>query len=293
MPMFYKKQIGRHAVVIVLATIPAMSAHGVQVIYLPPMLSAPDSDAAALYRSGCQSLEAGDTSGAIEFLSQAVRAAPSTVEYQLKLSDAYVAGERPEAAARLLESAFARHAENPAVRTALARLHHTGGRLERVEELLAAVEDQLPPELLIALSEAVAREPSRRAAARTIIRGAVERFPANLPLRLSLIDAALARQRYAGALSAIDQAESRCGYNNELHFRAARAYFELGQLLGKVEVRKFRDGRAGQFLRRWLLVEEREEQDSFLCCPEQSALYQLRRALDAGLDTAQAPPLHA
>ena len=70
--MFYKKQMGRHAVVIVLATIPAMSAHGVQVIYLPPMLSAPDSDAAALYRSGCQSLEAGDTSGAnaISFLSQ-------------------------------------------------------------------------------------------------------------------------------------------------------------------------------------------------------------------------------
>ena len=43
-------------------------------------------------------------------------------------------------------------------------------------------------------------------------------------------------------------------------------------------------GRVGQFAGEWFLVEKRAEPDRFLCCPEASAFYALRRALDTGLD---------
>jgi tetratricopeptide (TPR) repeat protein len=52
-------------------------------------------------------------------------------------------------------------------------------------------------------------------------------------------------------------------------------------------------GRVGQFYDDWLLIEKRDEADRFLCCPPASALYTLRRALDAGLDEPAAHLLHA
>ena len=226
-------------------------------------------------------------------LQRAVADDPSAVELQLALSQAYVAGGRTEAAQRLLESAFKRHVDNLAVRCALARLYLAGEQFERVAELLSPLEQRLEPELLIALATSAERSGSGIKEARAILRRGVQRFPNSLPLRLAEIDSALKRERYAGALRAIEDVEQRRGPSPELHIRAARAYFELGQLLGDVKVRAVAKGREGQFAGPWLLIEARDEKGVFLCCPKQSALYQLRRALDAGLDTAAAHLMHA
>ena len=226
-------------------------------------------------------------------LQRAVAEDPSAVEHQLALSEAYVAGGRTEAAQRLLESAFKRHADNLAVRCALARVCLTGGQFERVVELLGPLEQQLEPELLMVLATSADRLPSGTKESHAILRRGAKRFPNSLPLRLAEIDSALKRERYAGALRGIEDVEQRFGPRAELHNRAARAYFELGQLLGDVQVRAVARGREGQFSGPWLLIEARGEEGVFLCCPRRSAMYQLRRALDAGLDTAAAHLMHA
>jgi len=111
--------------------------------------------------------------------------------------------------------------------------------------------------------------------------------------RLTEINAALAEQRFALALERIHAAPPPMRETPAFQWRAAQAYFNLGAMLGQSEVRTVPGGRAGRFVDRWLLVELQSEPDRFLCCPPESALYQLRQALDAGLDEPAAHVLHA
>ncbi len=129
--------------------------------------------------------------------------------------------------------------------------------------------------------------------ANVVLTEALDRFPDHVELTLAWIDAALAQGCYATALDRVRTAQAKTHDTPELRLRAAQAYFQLGQVLGEAEVRAVPDGRAGQFVGNWLLVEPREGPDRFLCCPPASALYQLRQALDAGLDEPAAHVLHA
>jgi tetratricopeptide (TPR) repeat protein len=95
------------------------------------------------------------------------------------------------------------------------------------------------------------------------------------------------------ALRRVSQAQRHLGPRPQLHFRAAQAYYRLGQALGRTRVMHVPDGRVGQFVNDWLLLERRDEKDHFLCCPPASALHALRRALDAGLVEPAAHRLHA
>jgi tetratricopeptide (TPR) repeat protein len=113
-----------------------------------------------------------------------------------------------------------------------------------------------------------------------------------LDLPAALIREALQQQRWTLALERIRQVQQQVGDFPLLDFYAAWAYFGLGQLLGAAEVREVPDATVGQFQGNWLLVEQRGPQ-SFLCCPAESALFRLRRALDGGLSDVAAHLLHA
>lgn len=117
--------------------------------------------------------------------------------------------------------------------------------------------------------------------------------PNDLTPRLAWIDAALARQQYALALDRVHTAEHQCGQSPAMQYRAAAALFGLDRILAAAEVRTVPGGRAGQFANDWLLVEARPGVERFLCCPRDSALYQLRAALDGGFDEPAAHLLHA
>jgi len=111
-------------------------------------------------------------------------------------------------------------------------------------------------------------------------------------LSVALVREALQQQRWTLALERIRRAQPQVGDLPLLDFYAAWAYFELGQLLGAAEVREVPGGAAGQFEGNRLLLENRGPQ-RFLCCPPESALFRLRRALDAGLSDVRAHLLHA
>ena len=135
-------------------------------------------------------------------------------------------------------------------------------------------------------------EPLNGGAAAALIRDTLARFPQHLGLRLASIDLALDDEHWAVALERIRAAQEQLGMVPALDLRAAQAYFALGQRLGDVVVREVPGGRVGRFDRGWLLVEERAP-GQFLCCPENSAFFRVRRALDAGLDQPALHLLHA
>jgi hypothetical protein len=112
------------------------------------------------------------------------------------------------------------------------------------------------------------------------------------PQPLACIDAKLAHRHWAAALDLVRDFERQHGPTPPVDFRAAQAWFGLGQILGKVTVRQITNGRLGQFSGDFLLVEQRGP-DRFLCCTKDSALFRLRRALDAGFDQPAAHLLHA
>lgn len=98
--------------------------------------------------------------------------------------------------------------------------------------------------------------------------------------------------RYAAVVRRYQQARSRGQVTAVLHALAARAQFALGRLLGEPRVRELPRGQPGEFDGPWLLIEPRGR-GRFLCAPSDSALYQVRAALDGGLDDAAVHLLHA
>ncbi len=177
--------------------------------------------------------------------------------------------------------------EPPAL--ARARTLLADGQAAAAVDLLTPCLDELPAEG-VALYAAACRAAGR--SAENGLRRAVARHPDDPTVQLAWIDAALESGRYAQALQRIAAAGALAD-RPEFEWRAARAHFALGELVGAAEIRAVPGGRAGQFVGRLLLVEERPGTDRFLCCPPASALYQLRRALDDGLDEPAAHVLHA
>jgi tetratricopeptide (TPR) repeat protein len=211
-----------------------------------------------LYRQGRERRQAGDPAAAIELLAQAVALCPDNLDYTMELAQAYAVRENWAA----------------------------------VERLLSPLQDKLAPDGLGLLASAHTRTRHPRQAAEVLERG-LRRFPESEKLWLALIDHTLGLRQCELALRRISQAERHLGPTAALQFRAAQAYHRLGQGLGRARVLSVPGGHVGQFVNDWLLVERRDEADRFLCCPPTSALYALRRALDAGLDEPAAHLLHA
>lgn len=110
---------------------------------------------------------------------------------------------------------------------------------------------------------------------------------------LTELDAAIEKRQFAVVLSKIAQRTAKSPITAEIRLRAARAHLELGEALGRAEVRRIAGGVPGRFLDEWLIVEPAGRPDEFLCAPPASACNQIRRAIDGGVDTPAAQRLFA
>jgi Tfp pilus assembly protein PilF len=243
-------------------------AAGLATVWAGPAVSQTASSAPAehtaepscerLYVEGCARLQAGDTTTAIKLLTRAAAQQPENLDCAGKLAEA----------------------------------HGLAGNWPAVRKVLSRLEDKLEPDALAMLAKAYA-ETGAVTDATAILQRGLRRWPNSETLWLALIDRTLDSQQCGLALRRIGQARRHLEPAPQLHFRAAQAYYRSGQVLGETRVRHVPGGRAGQFVGGWLLVERRDQPDRFLCCPPESALYSLRRALDAGLDEPGAHLLHA
>jgi len=252
--------------------------------------AAPASE--VLYAQGCALLEAGDPTAAIRLLAQAAAQRPDNLDYSLKLAQARAAAGQVRTALQLLTDLAARQPEATALQVALAEVHALDRNWPAVEKLLSPLEDRLDADGLVLLANACAQTKQTTRAVAILQRG-LKRWPDSETLWLRLIDHTLEEEQSGLALQRIGQARRHLDPSPQLEFRAALAYYRRGQALGRTRVMRVPDGRAGQFVNDRLLVEKRAEPDRFLCCPKASALYALRRALDAGLDEPAAHLLHA
>lgn len=150
--------------------------------------------------------------------------------------------------------------------------------------------DEPPYALALARAYAAVGEEQEAAAA---LDAALRHRPESLPLWLARIDVAQRQRRYGEALRLVHKAERTAGSAAALHFRAASAYFASGRLLGDTTEARVENGHEGQFAFGKLLVERRAGRDRFLCCRPDSALYEVRQALDGGCDDPAAHLLHA
>lgn len=254
--------------------------------------AAPLPPSAALFAEGCRLLAAGQCADAVTTLSNAVAARPDDCPYALKLAEAYACSGRPDAAKGLLSNLHADHPDRTDVALALAQALAHDAEFPRAVAVLIPHEARLDEAGLLVLVAALERggQPARAA---LVARDGLRRLPRSEPLWLARIDQCLNQGRAALALRAIDDARQAIADGGQLSLRAARAYLMLGQALGAAEVRTVPGGRVGHVRDGWLLIDARRARDSFLCCPRASALFEIRRAVDAGLDTPELHCLHA
>ncbi len=244
------------------------------------------------FEIGRAALDAGRVAEAIEDLRRAVALRPDELSFALVLAGAYERSGRANEARALLENLRAAHPQSIDVSQALAGVLLRSGDEQAAAELLTPREAELPAAGAALLVDVLQRA-GRPADAALAARRAAERFPREEQVWVALVDNALSQQRAAGAIAAIGEARGHGLDTPALALRAARAYLALGQPLGNSAVREVRGGRTGEIRSGWLLVEPRGAGDRFLCCPRESALFEVRRAIDGGADDALVHCLHA
>lgn len=254
--------------------------------------SAPSFESSdAIFEDGCARLKAGDAAGAVQRLTEALARRPESAEYALRLAEAQRLAGRAAEAARLLEAFIGQHGASTALRVALARAKLEAGDAGAAVAILQPHQFALDRDGVLALCDAL-RATRRGQQVSGVLRSAVQRHPRDRELWLAYAEAALDERQYATALSRVADAARSVGPRPEFRFVAARAYFGLGQFAGATQVRSYEQGRAGQFAGEWLLIEPAEGAGQFVCAPRESALYQIRAALDGGLQSPEARLLH-
>lgn len=252
----------------------------------------PPHDADALFAEGAARQAAGDAEAACAFFARAVARRPDRSDFGLALARAYGLTGRPDEARRLLENLAARAPENCEIRRALAALLLDARRFSDAAAHLGACERELDVPGVFLLVRAL-RGMNENARIDDLLERSVERLPDAIALWCAWLDAALDAGKPAVALRRCERYSRARVAAPALCYRAARAYFALGELLGRTEVREFADAGCGQFVADRLLVERRDGADRYLCSPPQSALFQVRLALDGGFDDPAAVLLHA
>ena len=213
----------------------------------------------SLQAKGRALLRAGDAAAAVECLRQAVMKAPLTeITPMVDLARAYRLSNNWQSIVQLLAPRVA--ALDDAGLILLAEAYDGAGESQHAEDLLSK---------------------------------AVRDLPDHETLWLVLIDRTISHRQYGLAVRYVAQARHRVGASARLDYRAAVAYFHMGQGLGKTRVVRIPDGQPGQFVAAGLLIDRRTDSNEFLCCPPESAMYCLRRALDAGFDEPEAHCMHA
>jgi tetratricopeptide (TPR) repeat protein len=245
-----------------------------------------------LYERGVQLLESGAGADAIAHLALAVAKRPDELRYAAVLARAYLSAGREAEAKSLLETLRRSHPDDALLIEAQAHLDAAGKHWEAVDAGLAPIEERLSPDGALRWAEALAAL-GRSGEAVSALRRAVARNPREERLWLAVVDGALDRKQDALALRWVGEAAKHGCDGPAFQLRAAQAYLDQGATLGPVRVIRVPDGKAGQFVPAGLLVERQARAGEFLCAPAESALFQIRAALDRGLDTPEAHVLHA
>ena len=257
----------------------------------PQKPESPEAKADKLFDQGQDALFRGEYNEAVKLLGQAVAADGTKTSFRLHLARAYrYAGKEKEAAGQLEEilKAAPDHVEAGQL---LAEVYVRDKRWKdvvRVLQPLLTYRHDYPTYHMLAEAQYNLGEHEK---ARKNYEEAIKFNPRSASDHYQLGNIYLAGNFFALAAESYRSA-LRLGMESPvLHYKLGSAYFNLRNYFGRIAVRTVRSGTPGTISDSWYLVETVPgRKDTFHCAPEDSAIYQVAKALADGL--ADRPDIH-
>ena len=244
--------------------------------------------AEAKFEEGRKEFFQGHYKEAIPLLKEAAKANPAKGAYQLLLAKAYrYAGQQKDAAAAL-EAILKANPEHVEAGVELAEILSPLQEPNRVVAILQPLlkfKHDYP--LYHMLAEAYYQK-EQWTEARENYEQAVKLNPQSPQDNYQLANIYLAQKQFARAAEAYEKAGQLGVDSAVFHFKLASVYFNLRNDLGKVTTAQVIGGLPGQIKNDLLLLEAVPGQkDTFYVASPKSAIYQIARARELGIDTPQ------
>jgi tetratricopeptide (TPR) repeat protein len=253
--------------------------------------AAPAADAETLFNDGRDALFRGQMEQAIDLLKQAVSLDDTKTSYKLHLARAHRYAGQTDQAASVLEQILEAAPDHVEAGQALAEIYSGKQRWEDVvrvlDPLLKYRHDYLTYHFLAEAEYNLGQSEK----AREHYEEAVKLNPESAGDHYQLGNIYLAGNFFALAAESYQNA-LRLGLDSPvLHYKLGSAYFNLRNYFGQITERTVKSGEPGTIHQRWYLIESVPGQpDVFRCAPETSAVYQVARALDDGIEDR--PDIH-
>ena len=252
------------------------------------------SPAEQAFTEGQEAFYKGLYDEAITLLAEAASLAPEDASYAVALGKAYYAAGRVDEAESQFEEILDDHPTNVEAGKELAAIY---AQREEWQEVLDVLTDLLPYKhdyVMFKLLADAAYELAETSQAKEYYREAL-RFNDEAPLdHYRLGDIYLTESKFRLAANEYSRA-LELDYDDALiHYKLGTAYFNLGNYLGQVGVREIPDGTVEQISEELFLIEAAPwGADTFHCAPVHSAIYQVKKAMDMGIESPEASLLFA
>jgi len=244
--------------------------------------------AEAKFEQGRNKFFQGQYKDAIPLLREASLANPGKTSYQLLLAKAYRYSGQDKQAAGILEAILKDNPDHVEAGVELAEMLSPANEPKRVIDILAPLlkfKHDYP--LYHMLAEAYYQK-EQWDEARENYQEAVKLNPQSPRDWYQLGNIYLAQKHFARSAEAYEKARQLGVDSAVYHFKLASVYFNLRNYLGAVTTAVVLGGQAGQIKNDLLLLEPVPGQkDTFHAAPPKSAIFQIAKAREMGIDTPQ------
>jgi len=257
----------------------------------PSAAETAESKAETLFDEGRDALFRGQYDEAVKLLREAVATDATKTNYRLHLARAYQYAEKDKEAETTLEEILKTAPDHVEAGQALGEIYAKAKRwkdIVRLLEPLLKYRHDYPTYHMLAEAQYNLGEHEK---ARKHYEEAVKLNPQSASDHYQLGNIYLAGNFFALAAESY-QAASRLGIDSPvLHYKLGSAYFNLRNHFGRISVRTIKSGEPGTINGDWYLIEPVPgKQDVFRCAPQNSAIYQVAKALADGIEPG--PDIH-
>jgi len=252
---------------------------------------AADAAAEQLFADGRDALFRGEYEKAIALLTQAVDADRTKTSYRLDLARAYRYAGKEDQAVKQLESILEMAPDHVEAGQTLAEVYSRREQWKdvvRVLEPLLEYRHDYPTYHMLAEAKYYLDDHEK---ARKYYEQAIKLNAQSATDHYALGNIYLAGNFFALAAESY-QSALRLGLDSPvLRYKLGSAYFNLRNYFGRIAVRTVRSGKPGELSDGWYLIEPVPgRKDTFRCAPQASAIYQIARAVEDGIEDR--PDIH-
>ncbi len=237
------------------------------------------------YEQGRRLFFLGNYEEAIEQFRAAAAADATKTTYKLYLAKALKNTNKPEEAEKIFLEILKENPEHTEAGMALAEIYE---KAQRWKELIAVLEPVLEFKHDYAVYHMLARAyyslPDLKKA-RMNYEKAIEQNPRSASDHYDLGNIYLGENRFALAAEAYEKCLALGHDTGILHYKLATAYSNLRNYLGAITEHVIKDGKPGTIKDEVYIIDPVSgKEDTFYVAPAKSAIYQVSRAIETGID---------